>query len=110
MGVCVMGDQGTWGKACVWVCGYSHHPKNPGEECGEMQGSFHLFIQQKFTIEDLLCASSFSLRAMPGTHQKTKALRELLVQSRRELTHYQRVTAQSDWGWGGGKSRHSDWG
>lgn len=58
MGVCVMGDQGTWGKVCVW--GYSQHPRNPGEECGEssgkMQESFYLFIQEKFTIKALLWA------------------------------------------------------
>lgn len=46
---------------------------------------------------------------MLGTHQRPRALRELLVQSRREQTYHQ-SDSQRDQGWDGGKPRQSDGG
>lgn len=57
MGVCVKGDWGTWGKVCA--CGYSQNQEIWRRAWGafwEMQGSFHLFIQQKLTTDDFLWA------------------------------------------------------
>lgn len=94
----------------VCICRYSQHLRNPGEESREPYGRCKGLFICSFS-KNLPLRISYGPGLFLGNARDTskdKGLREFLVQSRREQTHCQRMTAHSEQGWGGGLPRQGD--